>query len=45
MAEAKWDTPIKGMSVKGQFAFDRGSLLGDNTGGAITITYRGALAF
>ncbi len=45
MAEAKWETPVKGLAVKGQFAIDRGSLLGDNTGGAITVTYRGALAF
>lgn len=45
MAEVSWRTPVKGLSVKGQFALDNGSLMGNNTGGCLTVAYRGAFAF
>jgi len=34
---------VKGLAVKAQFAFDRGSLYGDATGGLLSVTYRGNL--
>lgn len=32
---------LEGLSLKAQFAFDRGSLLGNNTGALVSITYNG----
>ena len=34
---------VKGLSIKAQVAFDKGSLLGDNFGGLVTINYDGLL--
>ena len=36
---------VKGLSIKGEFAADFGSLYGDNVGGAVTIFYRGVFDF
>lgn len=42
MGEIIWDvTKIKGLSVKGQIAFDRGELLGNNFGALLSLTYSG----
>ena len=32
---------LKGLELKAQFAFDRGSLLGNNTGGMVSVSYHG----
>lgn len=32
---------LKGLMLKAQFAFDRGSLLGNNTGGLLSVSYHG----
>lgn len=44
MAEASY-TPasIKGLTVKAQVAFDNGTMLGDNFGSCVTISYNGLL--
>lgn len=43
MAEAEWTIPaVKGLSLKGQFAFDHGTLLGNNTGACVTMRYVGS---
>lgn len=43
MAEVTWNVrPVKGLAVKGQFALDHGTLLGNNTGGCISVSYTGA---
>lgn len=34
---------VKGLSLKGQIAFDRGNLIGDNFGGGLTLSYNGLL--
>ena len=34
---------IPGLSIKAQLAIDRGSLLGDNFGGLVTVSYEGLL--
>lgn len=34
---------VKGLSLKGQVAFDKGSLLGDNFGAGLTLSYNGLL--
>lgn len=46
MLEAAW-RPLKvdGLAVKAQFGLDHGSLLGNNTGGLITVSYSGRLLF
>ena len=44
MAEATWQTPLKGLTLKGQFALDHGTLFGNNTGGCVTVAYRGAFS-
>lgn len=44
MAETSWQTPLKGLTLKGQFALDHGTLLGNNTGGCVTVAYRGAFS-
>ena len=44
MAEVSWRTPVKGLSLKGQFALDHGNLMGNNTGGCLTVAYRGAFS-
>ena len=42
MGEIIWDvTKIKGLSVKGQIAFDRGELLGNNFGALLSLTSSG----
>ena len=38
VSRPKW---LKGLELKAQFAFDRGSLLGNNTGGLVAVTYSG----
>lgn len=43
MVEASWKTPIKGLDLKGQFAFDHGNLIGNNTGALVSVCYRGLL--
>ncbi|MBD5225271.1 MAG: capsule assembly Wzi family protein [Bacteroidales bacterium] len=41
--EAEWKVPsVRGLSLKGQFAFDHGTLLGNNTGACITLRYAGS---
>lgn len=32
---------LRGLELKAQFAFDRGSLLGNNTGGMVSVSYHG----
>lgn len=46
MLEATW-RPAKfdGLAVKAQFGLDHGSLLGDNTGGLLSLSYSGKLLF
>ena len=34
---------VEGLSVKGQIAFDRGDLLGDNFGVLLSVNYKGLL--
>ncbi len=42
MAEVKWDiAKVKGLVLKGQLAFDHGSLFGNNTGGCVSVSYSG----
>lgn len=42
MAEVKWRVAgVRGLVLKGQFALDHGSLLGNNTGGCISVSYSG----
>lgn len=42
MLELSYDCPFApGLSVKAQFGTDRGELVGDNTGGLVTISYNG----
>mgnify|MGYP003314039386 FL=1 len=47
LAEASYDfshvKPLKGWSLKGAFALDRGKLLGDNTGFQVTIAKKGLI--
>ena len=46
MLEASYKLPdVKGLAVKAQVAFDKGSLYGDNFGACVTVSYRGALKF
>lgn len=43
LVEAEWKVQsVKGLSVKGQFAFDYGTLIGNNTGACVTIRYAGS---
>ncbi len=44
MAEVNYNPPsIKGLSFKAQLAFDNGSMLGDNFGSLVTVSYNGLL--
>ncbi len=46
MVEANWKSPkIKGLAVKGQLAFDAGSMYGDNFGALVTVSYDGIFKF
>ncbi len=46
LVEAEWKvTSVKGLSVKGQFAFDHGTLLGNNIGACVTVRYAGSFKF
>lgn len=46
MLEGIYDiAKIKGLSVKGQFAFDRGNMYGNNTGAMVSLSYKGLLNF
>lgn len=46
MVEATWAVPrIKGLGVKGQFAFDAGSMYGDIFGACVTVSYDGLFKF
>lgn len=45
MVEASWRMPwLDGLTATVQLAIDRGSLLGDRAGGALSLTYQGLLA-
>ena len=45
LAEAEYNlnSIVKGITVKGAFALDRGSILGDNTGAQLSIIWNGKL--
>jgi hypothetical protein len=44
MAEVNYNPPtVKGLSVKAQVAFDQGSMLGNNFGSCVTVTYNGLI--
>ncbi|MGN1172382.1 MAG: hypothetical protein ACI4SO_01190, partial [Muribaculaceae bacterium] len=46
LVEASYQLPkIQGLSIKAEFAADHGQLYGNNTAGAITLSYRGNLTF
>ena len=42
MAEVTYNVPqIKGLKINAQLALDHGKLYGNNTGGCVTVSYRG----
>lgn len=44
MVEVGYNPPsVEGLTVKGQVAFDSGSMFGDNFGGCVTVSYNGLL--
>lgn len=44
LVEGRYDLKaVRGLAVKVQVAFDKGSLLGDNVGGLVTVSYDGVL--
>lgn len=46
MVEANWAVPsVKGLGVKGQLAFDAGSMYGDTFGACVTVSYDGIFKF
>lgn len=46
MVEASWRVPsVKGLGVKGQLAFDAGSMYGDVFGACLTVSYDGLFKF
>ena len=46
LVEATYKLPkIQGLSIKAEFAADHGQLYGNNTAGALTLSYRGNLTF
>jgi len=46
LIECGWDAArlVRGLSVKGQVAFDAGKLRGDNFGALVSVTYKGNFA-